>query len=293
MRWIPMAAGVAAGVAVVVPTRMPAAPVGAGRAGEWVEEERRHQTLQFGPGAPRSLEIDTVWGSIDLAAGDGPGADVVVRRSVSAETPEAREAAAREVRLVVTDHAPALRLYVDGPFRERRARGRRPDGAGYQVRYDFEVRLPPDVRVRLRTVNAGDVRARGIGAGFDVRNVNGAVALLDVAGGGEARTVNGSVMIVFRENPREAVRLATLNGDVTAQFAPGLSADLWVQAAHGDVLTDVDVVRVPAPAPVVERRGARTVWRIAPSVGLRAGAGGPAVRMETFNGNILIRRGDR
>jgi hypothetical protein len=227
--------------------------------------------------------------------------DVLARRSVKAESAEARAAAERDVHLLVTDHAPALRLYVDGPFRDdcdcrgrsgnsgRRRGWRNP---GYEVRYDFEIRVPRDVTLRLRAVNDGEIRVQGTTGPFDIRHVNGGIELADIAGAGGARTVNGDVRVTYRANPRGEVRFKTLNGDVVARFAPALSADIWVKTFNGDVLTDYDYSRLPAVAPVAEQRGGMRVWRTSQKAGVRVGAGGPSFELETFNGDIRILRSE-
>lgn len=248
-------------------------------------------SLRFATAGERSLEIDSVWGAIDVTTWDGATVDVAVTRTVTADSDADRAAADRDVRLQVTDNAAALRLYVDGPFRDRDDNGFRGGSRiDYRVRYDFTVKVPHRVAVRLRTVNDGDITVRGVEGSFDVRNVNGRVALLDIAGAGSARTVNGDVKATFRANPRADVRLKTLNGDVVARFGTGLSADVWLATTNGDAFTDYDYVSLPPPSPKAEQRGSKRVWRVASRTGIRIGAGGPSLDVETFNGNIRILR---
>lgn len=274
-----------------------AAAGAAGAQEQAITADRWQETLQFAPGAERRLEIDNIWGSIDVVVHDGPGVDVLAQRHVTAETPQARDAAAREVRLLVTDHASTLRLYVDGPFRgcdcgdERRDRRERRRGrVEYEVRYEFEVRVPRGVAVDLRTVNDGAIRVRGVDAGFEVHNVNGGIELHEVAGAGVARTVNGDIDASFRANPSSELRLVTLNGDVVARFAPRLSADVWVKTFNGDVFTDYEFSALPVPPPETERKGSTRVWRTSRRTGVRIGQGGPSFEFETFNGDIRILR---
>jgi hypothetical protein len=264
------------------------------RAQQTPNATREQYSLRFAPGGERSLEVDTVWGSIDVTTHEGDTVDVVVDRTVRARTDEGREAAERDVQLAVTDHAAALRLYVDGPFRRRDRdwewdRRGRPD---YEVRYDFKVRVPRRVAVRLRTVNHGDISVRGIEGRFEVRNVNGRIDLLEVAGSGTARTVNGDVRAEFRGSPQDAVQLVTLNGDVVARFGSALSADVWIKTAHGDAYTDYDYAILPARQPEMEQRGSKRIWRISSKTGIRIGGGGPSLDMESFNGDIRILRSE-
>src|SRR3974390_1687324 len=63
---------------------------------------------------------------------------------------------------------------------------------GYHVRFDIRVRVPRGVRVRLCTINEGSVLVTGISGGFDVRNINGPIKLVSIAGSGSALTINGT-----------------------------------------------------------------------------------------------------
>lgn len=250
----------------------------------------RH-SLRFAPGGERSLEIDTVWGDIDVTTWDGATVEVTVTRTVEADDAADRAAADRDVRLEVTNDAPTLRLYVDGPFRDWDDSGfRRGPRIDYAVHYDFTVRVPKQVAVRLKTVNEGEIRVRGLEGAFDVRNVNGAIALDDIAGAGTARTVNGDVRATFRTNPRADVKLKTLNGDVVARFGNGLAADVWLATVNGEAWTDYDYSALPPRTSQVQQRGSKRVWKIGSRSGIRIGAGGPSFDFETMNGDIRILR---
>jgi hypothetical protein len=183
-------------------------------------DARVQRTLRFADGAAsRSLEIDTVWGGINVTAHDRDTVDVVATRTVEAKTAEARAAADREVRLDITDNVADLRLYVEGPFRDCDHEGRRRSwrNPGYEVRYDFEVRLPRGIRLHLRTINDGDIAVQGTSGRFEIRNINGEISLRDIEGTGEASTINGDLTVGYRSNPRGDVRLKTLNGELVAR----------------------------------------------------------------------------
>ena len=63
----------------------------------------------------------------------------------------------------------------------------------YDVHFDFTIRVPRDVALRLCTINGGDVIVNGTRGDFDVDNVNGLIEMRGVAGSGSAHTVNGPV----------------------------------------------------------------------------------------------------
>ncbi|MGZ5515225.1 MAG: hypothetical protein ACXW2O_09135, partial [Candidatus Aminicenantales bacterium] len=141
------------------------------------------------------------------------------------------------------------------------------------------------------TVLDGDVEVRGVEGTFDVRNVNGQVRLVDAAGSGDAQTVNGGVTVLFRRNPDGPCLFKTINGDVEVDFPDLPSADFRVKTMHGEVYSDFNVTSLPKAAPIREERpekGGKFVYRSDGFYGVRAGKGGPEIKLETLNGDILI-----
>src|SRR6266404_5803298 len=140
----------------------------------------------------RTLEIDNVWGSIEVVGTASDQAHVTVNKSIRAESKGKIERAKKEVTLDVTQQADALKLYVNGPFRcDCHDCGRSRDDDGYVVKMDFQVQVPRDIDVKVKTVNEGHVSVRDINGSFLVRNVNGDIQIRNIAGSGTARTVNG------------------------------------------------------------------------------------------------------
>src|SRR5258708_20567286 len=91
---------------------------------------------------------------------------------------------------------------------------------------DFQVQVPRDIDIKVKTVNEGRVSVRDINGSFLVRNVNGDIQIHNIAGSGTARTVNGPVKVSFRQNPRQTSDFETLNVAVKLKLPHVLSADL-------------------------------------------------------------------
>jgi hypothetical protein len=246
-----------------------------------------------GPG-PQHLEIDNVFGSIVVAGYDGATVELEATRTTFARTSGDAAEALREVTLDVTAaESGGWRVRVNGPFREpcRDDERRVSRPRDYVVRYDFVLKVPRRTGLRLRTVNDGEIRAGGVWGGFDVEHVNGGIEMLDVAGPGRVRTVNGDVRVVFRENPSAASSFATLNGDVVVSLQPGLAADFRLKTFNGRIYSDFDVSRLPAIVPAAERRDGRFVYRADRAFAVRVGSGGPELSFESFSGDIRILQG--
>jgi hypothetical protein len=260
------------------------------------EKETVHKVLKFEtPGKPGTLNLDNVWGSIKVEAAPGEDVDLSAVRTIRAESKEKAGQAASEVKLEITAQGGTIDVYVDGPFRcdcPDGGRGRKDRDLGYEAVYDFVLKVPRATRITLKTVTDGDILVKGVEGGFDVRNVNGKVELVDVAGSGEAGTVNGAVKADFVRAPGADCRFSTINGPVELGFPAGLSADFKLKTFHGEALSDFEVQSVPAKIekrPAEERRG-KFVYHGDRFTRVRTGKGGPVITCDTMNGDIIIRK---
>lgn len=257
------------------------------------DTEHVQRSFAFTGAGPYRLEIDNVYGSIQVAAHDGKTVELTITKTLAARTTQRLDAARREVTLDIKEEPALVSLYVDGPFRdcdrERRQRvGFRWQDPEYEVRYDFVLRVPREVALGLRTVMHGDIKVEGTTGDFDVSNVNGGIEMLDIAGSGKVSTVNQHLRVVFRTNPTAPSSFKTINGDVVVCFQPALAANVRMATFNGGVYTDFETSSLPALQPVSERRDGKFVYKADRSVGARIGGGGPELRFETLNGDIRI-----
>lgn len=240
----------------------------------------------------RAIEIDNLNGFIHVTGSAGPDARMTVNKIIRAESSEKVQDAGREVKLDITEQQGTVRLYVDGPFRcncSDRNRGfRNHHDPGYEVTFDFTLRVPAAAKVWLRTVNNGDIRLENTSGDFDVENINGGLELREVSGSGRAYALNHPLKVLFSRNPARDSFFGSLNGDVEVTFLPGLSADFRIKTFNGQAYTDFPVTAVPVAAQPPERKGTKFVYRSNGFHGVRAGNGGPEIKFDAFNGNIRI-----
>lgn len=237
----------------------------------------------------RSLEIDNIWGSIEVVGTDSDQARLTVSKSIRAESKDKLEQARKEVTLDISEQEGALKFYVNGPFRCHCDDGcGHREFDGYLVKMDFQIQVPHDVDIRLKTVNEGRVVVRDINGNFLVRNVNGDVEMDSISGSGTARTVNGPVKVSFRRNPREASDFQTVNGAVDLRFARDLAADFRFKTFNGSIYSDFPVAALPVRPMQEEHHGAKVVYRADRYTGVRIGTGGPEIKVQNLNGDIRI-----
>jgi hypothetical protein len=252
------------------------------------------KTFRFAdPGRPGEIIVDNVFGSIKVEGTSGNEVVLVARKTIFAKDEARAQRAEEEVKLDIQEKGNTIDIYVDGPFRDRyrEERGiRNWRDPGYEVHYDFEIKVPVRTNIAVSTVLEGDVDVRNVEGDFDAHNVNGKVRLSDVAGSGTAKTVNGEVTVGFKRSPTGGCSLKTINGDVVITLPDGTAADFRVKTFHGDVYSDFSVTALPAKPAVSEEKDGKYIYRSDRFFGVRTGRGGPEILMDTMNGDILIKK---
>ena len=267
----------------------PISPDESGRDLPVQEQESIQKTFSMSGAQRRSLEIDNVFGSIEVIGDASDQARLVAKKAIRAESQAKLEQARKEVTLDITEQQGFLKLYVNGPFRCHCDEGcGHREWEGYIVKMDFQLHVPRDIDIKVKTVNEGRVVVRDINGNFLVRNVNGDVEMDNVAGSGTARTVNGPVKVSFRQNPRENSDFQTVNGNVELRFAQGLAADFRFKTFSGSIYSDFPVAALPLRPVREEHRGATVVFRSDRYTGVRVSSGGPEIKIENLNGDIRI-----
>jgi hypothetical protein len=263
-----------------------------------VDETTITRTLAFAAGSAGVLDVRNINGFLHVTAGDGPNVEMSIHKTIRARSDADKADAERDVRLDFVEHAPRVEAIV----RDRRNHvcgedshdDRNWDRVYYDVKFDFTIRVPRDLQLRLCTVNGGDLTVDGTRGNFDVDNVNGRIDMTGVAGSGHAHTVNGPVKVSFTANPIAASSFKTVNGNVDVSFQDGLSADLRMKTMNGGLFTDFDAQPLPSPAAAIgERRNGRFVYRANEFTRVRVGRGGPEMTFETLNGSIRAVRAGR
>jgi len=238
--------------------------------------------------APKTVIVDNVNGSIHVTGYAGGEVRLVAHKDLHADTPEAAEEARREVKLDMTQDGNTVRLYVDGPFRCRDGGVHFDHRREYEVKYDFELQVPRDTAVDLKTINDGEIRIENVAGDYKVDNINGGIEMTEVSGSGKVYALNGKVRVLFHDNPRAKSSFGSLNGEVRVTFQPDLSADLRFKTFNGGVYTDFPVSYMPAPAAAAERRDGKFIYKSNDWSAVRVAHGGPELSFDAFNGNIRI-----
>ncbi|MBV9928096.1 MAG: DUF4097 family beta strand repeat protein [Acidobacteria bacterium] len=145
------------------------------------------------------------------------------------------------------------------------------------VKVSFEVKLPRGAgRVELSSDTAG-VKVSNLEAPLTVSVRDGSIKLEDVRGPAQAKSVNGSVDVVYASAEREGAHdFKTVNGSIRIRLAEGMKADVSAGVVNGKIEVADGLGLQP------EKR--QVGWRLQAPLG----GGGEPLNLKTVNGSIKI-----
>src|SRR5450631_1751208 len=238
------------------------------------EAIRRTFDVAAGSGA-RKLLVDNIHGFIHVTGASGSQVQVSVEKHIYADSSEAMAEAKRDIKMDMSQQGNFVRLYEDGPFRTSNGTNYRGESYyGYRVVFDFDVQVPFDTELILKTINRGDIQVKKTTGDYEIHGLNGGIEMEDVAGSGLVSTLNGKVKVTFSRNPARATQFKTLNGSVDVYFRNGLDADLSFKKLNGGIYTDFEVTALPQTVAGGTSDG-KFVYRSDRKIAGRAGKGGP------------------
>lgn len=263
-----------------------------GVSAEWrtFDDETIRKTLTFPDTSGRiRVQVDNIYGNIEVTGTSGNDVQLVAYKTIKARTQSRAERAKEEVLLDISEENNIIDIYVDGPFRCQNGRKNRWD-PGYKVIYNFELQVPRRAAVYLKTVTEGHITVKNVQGDFNVRNVNGPIKMEGMGGSGDAHTVNGKVHILFSRNPVSNCSFKTINGDLDLFFPEGLSADFYLKTFNGEAYSDFPVTLLPYKMEKTEKKNGKYVYKSTGTSRVRIGGGGPEIKMDTLNGDLLINK---
>lgn len=235
------------------------------------------------PGKQYSLKVQLVTGSIKVTGYDGK--DVVINVTPRGGDEEERpvvvsgmkrisssggfEVTAKEADNNVTVH-------TGNPSKE----------------LDLELKVPQDVKLKVGTVNDGEVIVENLSGELEVNNVNDRITLTNVSGSVVANTVNGDINVTFKTiDPNAPMAFTTLNGDVNVTLPADAKVNLKVKSDNGDVFSDfdIDIDKTPAKIDKVTEPGLYKIKKDDWVYG-KINGGGPEMIMKNMQGDIYVKK---
>jgi hypothetical protein len=228
--------------------------------------------------AGRTVKVTNINGPVTFRSGNGDRVEVTaVKRWRRGDPASVKIYAARE-----GGDIRVCPLYEDrddcgdhGRRTDQRRRDRY-DDRDDDIEVDFTITVPRGVHIEAATVN-GPVSVRGGTESVSAATVNGDVIVESGRGRLSATTISGTVHATVITKPTD-MEFTTVNGDVIAELASNIGADVEMATLNGNLKTDYDIV---------VRNGRWNPFNLAAHVGP---AGGVRMKLTTVNGNAELRK---
>lgn len=204
--------------------------------------------------------VENVQGDIRVEGWDRAAVEITAIKT--ALGPSAR---LENVRIAVgfTDQTVAVRTLYFGKSEE-------------PVRVDYRLKVPREVRLDpLRTV-VGNIAVREVEGAVDARSLNGNIEEFEIAGRASAAAMHGNVTVSMRALPEDGSSLdfETLSGNLNLVLPAHADADLELQTVAGRIQSPFAFVVSGVPGDSTQRA--------------RLGQGGIRVRLRTVRGDIRV-----
>jgi hypothetical protein len=157
---------------------------------------------------------------------------------------------------------------------------------------DLDLKIPQDVKLKLGTVNDGEIIVENVRGELEVNNVNDKITLTNISGSVVANTVNGDVNVIFKAiDPKAPMAFSTLNGDVNVTLPADTKANLKLKSDNGDVFSDfdIDIDKTPAKIDKTTEPGLYKIKKDDWVYG-KINGGGPEMMMKNMQGNIYVKK---
>jgi hypothetical protein len=237
------------------------------------------------PGKPYSLKVQLVTGSIKVVSYDGK--DVIINATPRAGDEEDEGSKAAENGMKRISSAGGFEVTAKEADNTVTVNTGNPNKA-----VDLDLKIPQDVKLKIGTVNDGEISVENVRGELEVTNVNEKITLTNISGSVVANTVNGDIVVTFNKLDTNApMAFSTLNGDVKVTLPSDTKANLKLKSDNGEIFSDFDVVVDKTPGKI-DKTSAPGMYKIKKDdwVYGKINGGGAEMLMKNMEGNIYIKK---
>jgi len=186
------------------------------------------------PGKPYTLKVGLVSGSITVSVNTGKDIIIDVKTKggrekgemTTAENGMKKISKGNSYGLTANEDDNIVNVSTDNP----------------NEAINLSLKIPQDVKLKLSTVNDGDIVVNNIKGELEINNVNGEITLNNISGSVVASTINGNVITTFTSVDAKApMAFSSLNGNVDVTFPSNIQNNVKLKSDRGEIFTDFDI----------------------------------------------------
>jgi DUF4097 and DUF4098 domain-containing protein YvlB len=162
----------------------------------------------------------------------------------------------------------------------------------WSSRIEVTVEVPSTIDMKVKTYNDGDLDVSNVTGKVELINYNGAITATSISGTVVAETYNGDIKIAYDKlTPDTPLSYANYNGDIDLTFPAGLKASFKMKTKQGEIYSGFDA-QVQKSNPVTKTESKTGVYKVKIDdwVKVDVNGGGPEISIQTYNGDIYLRK---
>ncbi len=263
------------------------------------QTEKIVRELRFNRNTPGNVvKIENIDGYVHVETYKGDKVLFEVERIIRPKTADGLEKA-KELSVEFAVSGDSIISYLKAPYIQSHRTGNKGNGVNidrkleYGFTHNFTVKVPQNTNLSVVTINNGDIKITNLTADYiRASNINGPILLENVAAAVDAKTINGNVVVSYRENPKKQARLETLNGNIELLYQKALSATISFSSFNGDFYTDLEDLQKLAPKveKVSSSDGSKTTYKLGKASSYKTGTGAALIELKTFNGKATVKK---
>lgn len=259
------------------------------------------------PGKPYSLKIQLVTGSIKVASYDGK--DILINATPRSDDDTKGSKTNGNFKVNINFSKGGKDKEEESDF-DKSGMKRIASSGGFEVTakeadnnvtvntgnpnktVDLDLKIPQDVKLKIGTVNDGEISVENVRGELEVSNVNEKITLDKVSGSVMANTINGDIVVTFSKvDPNAPMAFSTLNGDIKVTLPIDTKANLKLKSDNGEIFSDFDVVVDKTPGKV-DKTSTPGMYKIKKDdwVYGKINGGGAEMLMKNMQGDIYLKK---
>jgi len=252
------------------------------------EEIKDHLVVPFSdPGRTGTISVDLMNGGVTITGYEGN--DVVIDATTRLKKIEITEQDEKRKGLMrIPVHNTGLTVEEEKNYMEI-------DTESHKNTVDLIIQVPKNCNLKVSCLNNGDVLIKNVEGEIEVENMNGKITLENVAGAVVAHAFNKDLLVAMsRVFPDKAMSFSSYNGDIDVTFPASIKADVKMKTNNGEVYSDFDIQLSKSSREVTEdNEEGEGKYRVKIDSAVRGivNGGGQEIIFESYNGDIIIRKG--
>lgn len=227
-------------------------------------QEVFEKNVPFDPGG--ELTLDNMNGSVEIRSWSKAEVGIWARIKVEGRDRDEAEELYESVNIEVEETSGRVAIYTDAP---------RNLGRGRQISVEYEINVPEEIDLDVRTVNGG-VDVRTVTGHIRLRTTNGSVEAVGLHGNVQAGTTNGRVEVeLLAYDGEDDLEFTTTNGSIRVTLPKDIRGEMEARTTNGHIETDFPIT--------VQGRFSKKSIR-----GDLNGGGPTLIRLKTTNGSIYM-----